>query len=170
MVAGLSKSCGCGIIESNVRSAKHNMCETKFYNSWSGMKDRSYRKKMKNYTERGISLCKEWHEFRRFRDDMYKSYVKHVKKFGEKNTTIDRIDNNGNYCKENCRWATRKEQQRNTSRNIYIEFKRKRMVIKDWADSIGIGSSCLWNRLYKLGWPLEEALTKKSRGNWKTKI
>lgn len=65
----------------------------------------------KNYGWRWI-VC-EWKTFEEFKDDMYESYLEHVKKFWEKQTTIDRIDANWNYCKDNCRWATYSEQNRN---------------------------------------------------------
>mgnify|MGYP001605568036 FL=1 len=65
------------------------------------------------YGARGIKCL--WNKFEDFRDDMYESYLEHVKEFG-KNTSIDRIDVNGHYCKENCRWATAKEQSINVRR------------------------------------------------------
>lgn len=79
-----------------------------------GMKRRCTDIKSSNYKyygERGIKV--EWKSYQEFKDDMYKSYKEHAKLFGEKQTTIDRIDVNGNYCKKNCRWATWKEQSGN---------------------------------------------------------
>lgn len=68
-------------------------------------------KDYKNYGGRGIKV--EWNSFKEFNDDMYQSYLEHVKIHGKKQTSLDRIDVNGNYCKENCRWATYKIQATN---------------------------------------------------------
>lgn len=74
-----------------------------------------------NYGWRGIIV--EWNNTSEFILDMYDSYIKHVEEFWEKNTTIDRIDNNWNYCKENCKWSTRMEQWMNTRRVRKVLFR-----------------------------------------------
>ena len=77
----------------------------------------------------------EWETFEQFRDDMYESYIDHVNKYWEKQTTIDRIDSNWNYCKENCRWATCTEQNKNRAITNYIEYKWKKYSAWDVAEA-----------------------------------
>src|SRR3990167_9628811 len=73
------------------------------------------------YGGRGIKCT--WKSFEEFRDEMYESYLEHCNNFGEKNTTLDRINNDGNYATENCRWATYKEQGRNKRKHLVITYK-----------------------------------------------
>lgn len=87
---------------------------TRFYKTWQNMLNRcsckAY-KGYKNYGGKGIKVL--WNNFEHFKEDMEKSYKEHILQYGEKDTSIDRIDNNKNYCKENCKWSTRKEQAKN---------------------------------------------------------
>lgn len=94
------------------------------YYRFRGIKNRCQNKNQKDYHYyggRGIKC--EWKTYQDFKNDMYESYLEHKKIYGKNNTSLDRIDNNGNYCKENCRWATLKEQYKNKRNTISIRTK-----------------------------------------------
>ncbi len=118
-------------------SLKHGFKGTRFYAIWGGMKSRCTNPNKDGYERyggRGIKICKKWNNFINFKNDMYNLYLEHCLEFGIQNTTIDRIDSNKNYCKENCRWATMKEQSRNTSTNRIITYDGKSKTIVEWAE------------------------------------
>jgi len=126
------------------------------YSSWSSMRRRCDNKNAPHYHRyggRGITYQENWNKFENFFADMGI--------MPEPGLTLERIDNDGNYTKENCRWATRKEQTRNrggkNATRLYT-FDGKTMCVADWAQEIGISRQALLKRLNK-GWPLEIALS-----------
>lgn len=92
---------------------KHGFTSNRFYYSvWTGLNQRCKNPKSSNFSYYGGKGIKvEWKSFQEFKDDMYDSYKEHVRLYGQKNTSIDRINFRGNYSKENCRWVTWREQQ-----------------------------------------------------------
>jgi hypothetical protein len=114
-----------------------------FYRKWCNMHDRLNRKKgkdYKNYSKRGIKCL--WKTYEHFKEDMFPSYLVHLEKFGKEETTLDRIDNNGNYYKQNCKWSTRKEQALNRTTSVRYKYDslknktRKNYVIFDLTDNM----------------------------------
>lgn len=128
----------------------------RFYTVWSSINRRCNAPNAtayKNYGGRGIKV--EWKRFEDFRDDMYESYLQHVEEYGEKDTTIDRINNDGNYSKENCRWADRFQQNANT--RMTIEFNGE--CAAQASRRLG-GSLALVKDRLQIGWSKEDAFTK----------
>ena len=144
-------------------SFKHGLINTKFWRIWVAIRARCFNKKNDNYKwygGRGIKVCKRWLKFENFRDDMYQSYLTHVKEFGERETTIDRIDNNGNYELKNCSWKTIKEQANHTRSNHLITYNRKTLTIAQWADETKLSQYVIKERLVRLKWTIKDTLTK----------
>jgi len=137
-------------------STTHNMSYTKFYRTWSDVKTRgSNRYSVSNCA---VGLSKNWEVFVNFKKDMYETYLMHVSKHGEKNTTIDRIDNSKGYFKENCRWATYEEQNKNRSISILIDGQ----TVSEIAKKNNLSYSCVYFR-YKSGKKGDGLLKKSER-------
>lgn len=137
----------------------HGFCGTRFYHIWATMFARCNNKnshKYPYYGGRGVKYM--WQSFENFKDDMYESYLTHIEKYGEKNTQIDRIDVNGNYCKENCRWATILEQARNRNNNRFLTLKGKTRTLGEWSEKLKINYKTLHTRLSR-GWAEEKVLS-----------
>ncbi len=146
LIKGGTKSCGC---VATVRAGR----DGREYNIWTDMKSRCYNpmaKRYERYGGRGIIICERWHNFSVFFADMGPCPSGH---------SIDRIDNDGNYEPDNCRWATRKQQLRNFSRNRFITFNGATKCLSEWSEETGIRALTISYRL-KAGWSVEDAMTK----------
>lgn len=152
---GGTNSCGCLKNEGN--NKRHGERYTRLYGIWKGIKERCNTPSntaYKNYGARGITYCKEWEEYLVFKEwALSHGYTDEL--------TIDRIDVNGDYCPENCRWATPKEQANNTRHNRYLTYKGKTQSIALWSDELGIPKATIQSRLRR-GHSVEVALSKLS--------
>ena len=143
------------------------MTTTKFYRSYYSMKRRCYDEnndRYNNYGGRGIIVCDRWNDpengFINFKEDMYDSFLKHIEEYGEENTTIDRINVNGNYEPSNCKWSTNKEQSNNKTNNHYIEYNGELLSLSLLVDKYAdcrLEYDTIKARLYA-GWDIDKAL------------
>jgi hypothetical protein len=149
---GHTKSCGC-LIKTRNDWKKQELKGTSFYQCWQGIKKRCNNKNCKgyeNYGGRGITYQENWNDFINFKNDMYDSYLIHCKEYGEENTSIDRINVNDNYDKNNCRWATRQVQNENKRNNIFITFNDKIKTITEWSKIYNLNYTTLKRRYDKI--------------------
>jgi len=161
---GTTRSCGCLANEQRKKAAQsqcHPYSRTERYRerkSWENMIARCYNPKspdFKRYGGRGITVCDRWRE----------SFEAFVVDMGARpdNATIDRVDNNGNYTLENCRWATRVAQVNNRRDNRIIALNGIERTVAQWSEQTSLSHTCITHRLNS-GWSAEKALTTPIKG------
>ena len=160
LTSGVTHSCGCKkksqIIQRNKENTKHGKRYTRVYKIWQAMKYRCYNPNSDEYQyygERGICLCDEWN------NNFSKFYNWVINNGYKDNLTIDRIDVNGNYEPDNCRWTTMKIQENNKRNNNVLAFNGKEQTVTQWGEELGMNRDTIYKRL-KSGWSVEDALSK----------
>lgn len=146
---GLTVSCGCYHRENH---RKHSMSQTRLFSIWHKMKERCYNEnhvQYHRYGGRGITVCDEW-------KDNSKAFFDWALSSGySKDLTLDRIDNDGNYSPDNCKWSTAKEQMNNRSNNRLITYYGKTHTLTEWSRIKGISPATIYNRL-NAGWSIKK--------------
>lgn len=130
-----------------------SLYQTSIYRSWFNMKTRCYNKNCKyfsHYGGRGITVCQQWMTFEGFLKDMQSTY--------KQGLSIDRINNDGNYEPNNCRWSDNKTQCRNRRTSRMITHNGVTKTIAEWAELSGVKSSLFRQRFYVYKLPFEECL------------
>lgn len=160
---GSTIDCGCGKFErASLALRRHGMWETRTWNIWSGLRQRTCdpnNKDWNNYGGRGIKCCERWlHSFEAFLEDMGECpSTKH---------SIERVDHNGNYDPSNCVWATMKQQNRNRRNNRIVLYRGTSMPLAQACEEAGAGVD--WhkarNRIERHGWAVDRAVEQGSNG------
>ena len=139
---GHVKSCGCFRVEHTAaKNTTHGLSDAATYETWKGMRSRCANKRNKNYPSyggRGITVCERWNDYSNFVADM-----------GERppGRSIDRIDNDGPYSPENCRWATKIEQANNVRRTKFLTLYGETKPLAEWARLYGLKYHTLYQRV-----------------------
>lgn len=162
LLKGETQSCGCLHLESVRRARSHGQARqgdqrNPLYRVWCSAKARCHAatdKGYPNYGGRGIVMCNRWREdFALFLADMGPRPPGY---------TLGRIDNDGPYSPENCRWETYQQQGRNTRRNFLISYQGETLTIGEWATRVGLDEGMLYYRIRTARWPIKRALTTPS--------
>lgn len=160
LLSGKTKSCGClgrelasaRISKVHAAAIKHGASTTRAYSTWHSMRQRCENPNSRHfhrYGGRGIEVCARWKIFDNFLADMGQP---------PNGLTIERIDNNLGYSPDNCRWASRKQQQNNRNVNRFVTWKGKTQTASQWSDELGIPANTIHQRLDR-GLPAEEVLS-----------
>ena len=168
---GHTQSCGCLKIqkakEHVIHGGNRRGQRERLYDVWIDMRRRCTNPRDKSYLYyggRGISVCSEWaSDYEAFRSwSLTHGYGPGL--------TLDRIDTDGNYTTENCRWVTYQEQNRNKRSNHLVEYDGKCLTLSEWEEITGIPQRLIRYRLVTLGWPAERALTAAIRGRARSEV
>lgn len=159
--SGHTKQCvECGHKETTFKRTTHNLTGTRLYNIWGGMITRCECEKSNifpHYGGRGIKVCEEWHDSSKFFEWAFSNGYR-------EDLEIDRIDVNGDYCPENCRWVTRIENANNKRNNTFVEHNGEVKTVSEWARFYGVNRRNLSRNLLN-GYTLEEAVQREKTGD-----
>lgn len=167
---GNTKSCGCLRKEiTSKKNYKHGGTKTKLYRIWAEMNGRCFcktNKAYKNYGARGIRVCDEW----RKNFSLFRSWA--MSNGYQEGLTIERIDNNGNYCPDNCKWIPKSEQPKNRRNCHLITFNGKTQTLSEWSRELHVDRECVRNKEKILGdWTLAlEAVLNSPKHKERVKI
>jgi hypothetical protein len=164
---GSVKSCGCIVTENNKKRATHNMTNTRLYYIWCDIKNRCTNQNLecyKNYGGRGIEVCNEW------KNNFLNFYNWAMQNDYQKNLTIDRINNDGNYEPNNCRWVTMQKQSYNRRDSYMITINNKTKCLAEWCKIYKIPYLTVYMRITKRGMKPYDALTKPIKEKYRNKL
>lgn len=160
LIIGHTKSCGClhrDLMREMLKT--HGGTNERLYKIWWDAKrrcEKPYDKSFKWYGGRGIQFFDEWRDYSKFREWALANGYEETAKTGD--CTLDRIDVNGNYCPENCRWVPMSEQRYNCQNTIYVELNGEKYNLKQLSDMCGIPRNVLCGRIRKK-WTVERAIS-----------
>lgn len=155
LTVGTTKSCGCIQLRNSHKHGETKNGGTTEYRSWTKMKARCLNPNVRDYHHyggRGITICDRWL-------NSYEAFLEDMGRAPSPQHSIDRKNVNGNYEKDNCRWATDEEQANNTTRNIYITYLGKTQSISLWAKELNIDANMIYKRIDRYGWDPISAIT-----------
>ena len=148
LIAGTTRTCGCGVAARAAQPRTHGQSKMPLYLRWRSMLERCRNPKKteyKNYGGRGIAVCERWRtSFQAFAEDMGSSFSTCLE--------LDRIDNDGDYEPNNCRWTTPKIQNRNRRTNHRLTIGGVTKTIIEWAEHSGVKANTILTRVRR-GWP-----------------
>lgn len=161
LISGKTSSCGCLQRETTAnRNYTHHQSKSRLYSIWKGMMGRCYNPKAaaySNYGGRGIHVCDEWHGA----DGVIK-FSEWAETHGyEDSLTLDRIDNDGDYRPDNCRWATISQQSNNKRNNHRITINDQTHTIAEWESITGLNRKTIKRRIYEYGFTGDSVFTHK---------
>jgi hypothetical protein len=151
------KSTSCGCLRAEIASKKsttHGLTKSPEYKTWAGVKRRCYNENEKayeSYGAAGITMCQEWR-------DSFEAFLAHMGPKPSMDHTIDRIKNEKGYEPDNCRWATKAEQNRNKRNNRLLTFRGVTQTLAEWTRSTNLSHGTIQQRLDR-GWSIERTLT-----------
>lgn len=154
---GKTRSCGC-LKNEPAHNKTHGMAGTPEYGAWANMRSRCINtgdKAYANYGGRGIRVCDRWM-------DSFENFLSDMGKRPSAQHSLDRIDNDGPYSPENCRWATRGKQQNNRRNTKFITYGGETKAVAEWAAITGISDETLRNRI-RLGYSDERIFKRTGR-------